>query len=63
MYVIITYVQVYCGGPLRGLDGGRVTITGGTFDSNKALELGGAIYVFGTNVITIKGGNFKNNTG
>ena len=63
MYVIITYVQVYCAGPLETLDSSKVTITGGTFDSNKALELGGALHATKTSVITIKGGNFKNNTG
>lgn len=46
-----------------------VTIEGGTFSDNQALELGGAIVAWGTNdgtedptVVTITGGIFRNNT-
>ncbi|CAM9812841.1 unnamed protein product, partial [Ascophyllum nodosum] len=55
---------VYSSGPSFELGGSNVIITGGTFDSNKALELGGALVAWGTpTTITVKGGNFKNNTG
>lgn len=41
-----------------------VTIEGGTFANNTALELGGALVAWGpTTVVTVKGGTFRNNSG
>ena len=40
-----------------------MTIEGGTFRNNSALELGGAVVAWGTTtVVTITGGEFINNT-
>ncbi|CAN0419853.1 unnamed protein product [Pylaiella littoralis] len=60
---------VYCSGDSNDLGGSKVTIEGGTFSDNRALELGGAIVAWGTTsgglnptVVTITGGVFSNNT-
>eukprot|EP00752_Nemacystus_decipiens_P008148 g7287.t1 len=54
---------VYCSGDSFDLGGSKVTIEGGTFRNNQALELGGAIVAWGTpTVVTITGGLFSNNT-
>lgn len=54
---------MYSSGDSNGLGGSSVTIEGGTFSDNKALELGGAIVAWGdTNVVTVTGGTFVNNT-
>ncbi|CAN0375286.1 unnamed protein product, partial [Hapterophycus canaliculatus] len=43
--------------------GSKVTIEGGTFRDNQALELGGAIVAWGNpTVVNITGGLFSNNT-
>lgn len=40
-----------------------VTIEGGTFSDNEALELGGAFVAWGApTVVTVNGGLFSNNT-
>eukprot|EP00752_Nemacystus_decipiens_P008150 g7289.t1 len=60
---------VYCSGDSYNRGGSKVTIEGGTFSNNRALELGGAIVAWGTTsggptptVVTITGGLFRNNT-
>eukprot|EP00903_Cladosiphon_okamuranus_P012164 g11411.t1 len=60
---------VYCSGDSFGLGSSKVTIEGGVFRDNQALELGGAIVAWGTTdngptptVVTITGGLFTNNT-
>ncbi|CAM9843693.1 unnamed protein product [Scytosiphon promiscuus] len=54
---------VYCSGDSFELGGSKVTIEGGTFSDNRALELGGAISAWGTpTVVNITGGLFSNNT-
>lgn len=58
-----TLPQVYCSGDSFDLGGSKVTIEGGTFRDNQALELGGAVVAWGTpTVVTITGGSFSNNT-
>lgn len=55
--------QVYCSGDSFDLDGSVVSISGGTFSNNEALELGGALVAWGdTTVVTVTGGVFVNNT-
>ncbi len=45
------------------MGGSAVTIEGGTFSDNRALELGGAFVAWGEpTVLTITGGSFSNNT-
>lgn len=56
---------MYCSGGKaeENLTGSAVTISGGTFEDNKANELGGAISAWGsTTVVVITGGLFNNNT-
>lgn len=59
--------QVYCSGESGGfsspeLGGSRVFIEGGTFVGNKALEVGGAVMIWGPpTVVTITGGIFEKN--
>lgn len=62
-------MQVYCSGDSFGMGGSKVTIEGGTFSDNEALELGGAIAAWGTTtggltptLVSITGGTFNNNT-
>lgn len=50
--------QLYCSG--KGVS--DISIEGGTFRGNRALEAGGAISIYGENVLmTITGGTFENN--
>ncbi|CAN0047697.1 unnamed protein product, partial [Ectocarpus fasciculatus] len=52
-----------CSGNSFDLGGSQVTIEGGTFRDNRALELGGAFVAWGKpTVLTITGGFFSNNT-
>lgn len=59
--------QVYCSGESGSfsspeLGGSQVFIEGGTFIGNTALEVGGAVMIWGPpTVVTITGGLFKNN--
>lgn len=56
-------LQVYCSGDSFDLGGSKVTVEGGTFTNNQALELGGAVVAWGApTVVTITGGLFSNNT-
>lgn len=58
-----SFFQVYCAGESSGLGGAKVTIEGGTFSNNQALELGGAVSAWGSvTVVIITGGVFKDNT-
>lgn len=52
-------IKLYCSG--NGVS--TMTIEGGTFRNNTALESGGAIAIWGDDVLlTITGGSFENNT-
>lgn len=64
MYIWLSIVsQVYCSGNSFDLNGSVVSIAGGTFTDNEALELGGAVVAWGEfTVVTITGGVFANNT-
>lgn len=56
-------IKLYCAGDTTGLGGSFVTIEGGTFSENQALNMGGVITASGyPTVVTIKGGVFRNNT-
>lgn len=56
-------LQAYCSGDSFGMGGSAVTIEGGTFINNEALEVGGALVAWGTTtVVTVKGGLFRNNS-
>lgn len=47
---------------INGNEPSDVSITGGTFRNNKALEMGGAIAVWGeSTLIKVTGGTFENN--
>lgn len=55
-------IKVYCSGTLADSGSSEVTIEGGTFSNNEALELGGAIAAWGApTVVTIAGGVFRDN--
>lgn len=61
-------MQVYCQGNSNNLGGSKVTIEGGTFTNNEALEMGGAIVAWGSEdgntnsmVVNVTGGVFANN--
>ena len=59
----VSVTQVYCSGDSNDAGGSKVTIAGGTFRNNSALELGGGIVAWGTpTVVTITGGEFINNS-
>lgn len=53
-------LQIYCSGVRDDLPGSELTISGGVFRKNKALELGGVLMAYGTTV-TILGGLFEEN--
>ena len=64
----IRLAQVYCDGNSDNSGGSNVTIAGGTFTDNEALEHGGAIVAWGSNdgeptsmTVTVTGGVFANN--
>lgn len=49
---------IYCNGD----DASNISIEGGTFRNNKALDSGGAIALWGaTTLVTITGGTFEDN--
>lgn len=59
---------MYCDGDSEN-GGSNVTIEGGTFTDNRALEMGGATVAWGNNhaesssmLVNVKGGVFVNNT-
>lgn len=59
---------MYCQGNSNNLGGSKVTIEGGTFTNNEALEMGGAIVAWGSEdgnttsmVVNVTGGVFANN--
>lgn len=50
--------KLYC----NGNEASNISIEGGTFRNNKALESGGAIALWGApTLVTITGGTFENN--
>lgn len=54
--------QIYCSGDDSGLRGSQMTIEGGVFSNNEALEVGGAVSAWGqSTVVTIVGGTFEGN--
>lgn len=56
-------LQIYCSGESFDMGGSVVSITGGNFEDNVALEHGGAIAIWGdTTVVTVEGGTFINNS-
>lgn len=59
---MLSLLQVYCSGTEAGSGSSEVTIVGGTFSNNEALELGGAIVAWGApTVVNITGGFFSGN--
>lgn len=56
-------LSVFCLQKISSSDPSTLTIGGGTFMNNTALELGGAIYAWGRlSNVHITGGVFSNNT-